>query len=271
MSSTSPDFSETGRFSGRKPAKAQEKSNFAQTMSLLSQYLKEKGTLGELSLGMSCNLEGKGKPETIRQTTTMNLLPNMDTSGDVSGRNSVASRNVKSMDLFPQRAGNGIAPSVTMEDVPKKADFSENKPATTEPETAQMAIFYAGQVHVFNDFPASKAREIMLLASKGSFQNPGNPTSSSGNDQVNSGNFAASGSNFAPLSGKKLPVASDLPIARKASLHRFLEKRKDRVSARAPYLGTSNNSTATTSKPAESKTWLGLAAAAQSSQQFELQ
>lgn len=38
--------------------------------------------------------------------------------------------------------------------------------ATEKHETVQMTILYAGQVTVFNDLPADKAKEIMLLASK---------------------------------------------------------------------------------------------------------
>lgn len=41
----------------------------------------------------------------------------------------------------------------------------------SEPEKAQMTIFYNGQVMVFNDFPADKVKEIMLLAGKGTSPN----------------------------------------------------------------------------------------------------
>ena len=51
---------------------------------------------------------------------------------------------------------------------------------------------------MFDDFPAEKAKELMQLA----------------------------GSEVAPSS--VVPALSDLPIARKASLQRFLQKRKHR-------------------------------------------
>ncbi|KAJ6844964.1 pnFL-2 [Iris pallida] len=52
-------------------------------------------------------------------------------------------------------------------------------------------------------------------------------------------------------------IVSNLPIARKASLHRFLEKRKDRISAKAPY--QVKDSPANSAKAAaESQPWLGL-------------
>lgn len=37
-----------------------------------------------------------------------------------------------------------------------------------DPGTAQLTIFYAGQVIAYDDFPADKAKEIMALASKAS-------------------------------------------------------------------------------------------------------
>lgn len=282
--------SEFAEFVGQKTARLPEKSCFSLTCSLLSQYLKEKGSFGDLSLGMTCNGEGTGNgptPEMLRQTaTTMNLFPVNEKQGDVSSRNmaTTARTNFRSMDLFPQQAG--FAPSVPKEEIQNKIDSSVNNPvtvtatATPEPQTAQMTIFYAGQVIVFNDFPADKAKEVMNLASKGSSQNlTGFPSAPVKTPSVFAPNAAtkapveSSGSippspNTIPNFGNNLiqeriqpppqTITSDLPIARKASLHRFLEKRKDRITARAPY--QMNGFSATPSKPAESKSWLGLAA-----------
>ena len=55
--SSSSEYSE---FSGQKQARSPEKSTFSQTCSLLSQYIKEKGSFGDLTLGMTCNTEPSG-------------------------------------------------------------------------------------------------------------------------------------------------------------------------------------------------------------------
>ncbi|XP_058215541.1 protein TIFY 10A [Rhododendron vialii] len=247
--SSSSEIADSGRFAGQRPEKS---SNFSQTCSLLSQYLKEKGSFGDLGLGMS----------TAATATTMNLFPMAEKPGEVSTRNSPPmSRSFSSMDLFPLQSG---------------FDSSVKK---SEPETAQMTIFYAGQVIVFNDLTADKAKEVMLLASKGSTHNSPSTFASTAvqkpNEQTNL--IPTSSSPVVPNFGNNMmqeciqrapqPIVSDLPIARKASLTRFLEKRKDRITAKAPY--QTSNSKASPPKPAESKSWLGLAA--QPSVQFEPQ
>lgn len=111
-----------------------------------------------------------GTQEMLRPT--MNLFPVNQMSGDVCAENVGAPRNLRSMDLFPQQAG--FSTPALKDDGLKRVDSSVtslNKSASVEPQTAQMTIFYGGQVIVFNDFPADKAKEIMLLASKGSSQN----------------------------------------------------------------------------------------------------
>ncbi|KAL1805152.1 hypothetical protein ACET3Z_028220 [Daucus carota] len=197
--SSSSEIVDSGRSSGQKTP---EKSSFSQTCSLLSQYLKEKGSLGDLSLGIGFESNGTTPPTPAAAAATMNLFP------------------------------------VTEKPVP-------GIPAKQLPEKAQMTIFYGGQVVVFNDLPAEKAKEIMMLASKAcsSFTQPEIPASPK-----------VVAANSLVQTQRRQPIVSDLPIARKASLTRFLEKRKDRITARAPYASSET-------KPAESKSWLGLAAA----------
>lgn len=271
--SISSEHSESGTFAGGRspPARPLEKSTFSHTCSLLSQYLKEKkGSFGDLNLGIPPAADATGAPGMSRHAaTTMNLFP-------VCEGGSAEARNVKFMDLFPQQAGFGS----TKEDVSKMNNSSSIK---KEPETAQMTIFYAGQVIVLNDFPAEKAKEVMLAASKGSSLSQHAAAAPNlakskpafapnyAKSPVESGGVVSSspvpvpslGANAIQEHGGRLaePLACDLPIARRASLHRFLEKRKDRLTAKAPYVTASPGSAAAPPpKPAETKPWLGLAA-----------
>ncbi|XVF48860.1 hypothetical protein PTKIN_Ptkin03bG0222300 [Pterospermum kingtungense] len=219
-----------------------------------------------------------GTPELLRPT--MNLFPVNDKSGDVCGRNiAAAPRNLRSMDLFPQHSG--FVSPVAKDDGLKRVDsgvtgMNSFAQPPQEPQTAQMTIFYGGQVIVFNDFPADKAKEIMLLASKGSSSSQSNSFNPCPVTSVTSANPIESGIGLPPTSNvvsnfrnnvtqeciqpAQRPIPGDLPIARRASLHRFLEKRKDRITSKAPYqIGNSGSAAAASpSKSGDDKLWLGL-------------
>ncbi|KAL5218684.1 hypothetical protein ABZP36_019368 [Zizania latifolia] len=101
----------------------------------------------------------------------------------------------KTMELFPQEAG-------TLK------GSQERKETAKAP---QLTIFYGGSVVVFDDFPAEKADELMKLVAV---------SCDSAAAGVDAGAAAACH-----------PSLPDMPIARKVSLQRFLEKRKNRLAA----------------------------------------
>ncbi|GER41727.1 jasmonate Zim-domain protein [Striga asiatica] len=150
------------------------------------------------------------------------------------------------MNLFPmiEKSGSGdleAPPALFPKQAPAAAaagrDETLKKPNFSGVESAQMTIFYSGQVVVFDDLPADKAKEILMLAAKssGAAQNrPRAPFPSL--HAAHSPAESATGVNrLVPTCPAQPPLDSDLPIARKNSLARFLEKRKDRITANAPY------------------------------------
>ncbi|XP_038899482.1 protein TIFY 10B-like [Benincasa hispida] len=242
-----------GRFSDRQQlAKRLEKSNFAQTCSLLSRFLKEKRTLTNLSSDMAPRKKPRDELEKAKPSPPPPppSTANTDNSSDATLQ---PKDNLAKFVGFPSSgfSNNGI----------NKGEF--RRPATPEPATAQMTIFYAGKVLVFDDFPNERAKEIMALADKGSRSSTSatappaaiapsataapnrfcsaleKPNSNSPTGEPNLVSKTQASVKPAPEQQLKphteAKKSSDLPIARRASLHRFLEKRKDRAVIRAPY------------------------------------
>ncbi|XP_074565711.1 protein TIFY 10a-like [Curcuma longa] len=208
---------------------SKEESSFSRTWRFLSQYLKENGSLGGLA-PLDQGPQGKS-----RAPTTMSLFPGVDVSGEVQTQINQDKTSQKSMDLFPQES--------TEKERVKALE-------TKQKETHQLTIFYAGKVLVFNNYPAHKARDLMGMASKASVVSAGAECTSSPEPKLST---AAA----PPPDSLPKPNSSDMPIARRHSLHRFLEKRKDRIHSKAPYQGNSSSSMKE-AKPESSQPWLNL-------------
>lgn len=214
-------------------------TSFAVACSLLSRFVRQNGAAAaELGLGI------KGEVEQQRTPATISLLPGAE--------GEEAERRKETMELFPQSAGFGVKDAAAA--APREQEDKE-KPK-------QLTIFYGGKVLVFDDFPADKAKDLMQLASKGSpvVENLVLPQPSAPAAVTDKAVAAPVVSLSAAQPDAKKPArtnASDMPIMRKASLHRFLEKRKDRLNAKTPYQTSPSDATAVKKEP-ESQPWLGL-------------
>ncbi|WZY98243.1 hypothetical protein YC2023_070572 [Brassica napus] len=170
-----------------------------------------------------------------KPTTTMSLFP-----CEASNVGSMAAaQDVKPKNLFPRQPSfSSSSSSIPKEVVPKMTQTTTTRSLKPEPQTAPLTIFYGGQVIVFNDFSAEKAKEVMNLASKGTantftgFKSTLNNNIAPTPNQVPHLMKTASQD---PKQTSSAAMACELPIARRASLHRFLAKRKDRVTSKAPY------------------------------------
>ncbi|XP_051224849.1 protein TIFY 11e [Lolium perenne] len=104
-------------------------------------------------------------------------------------------------------------------DVTSRGEEPEADPASRA-AAAQLTIFYGGRVLVLDDCPADKAAVLLRLAVAAAAAAKAKPETE---PQVGA-------------RGDVLVAVADLPVARKASLQRFMDKRKGRLAARdQPY------------------------------------
>jgi len=210
------------------PAKSMERAtSFAMACSLLSRYVREKGAAaGEVGLGIRVEAADAQRTSADAQ------------KGDARK---------ETMDLFPQNAGFCSDAA------------GQGAPDAREKEKHQLTIFYNGKVLVFDNFPAEKANDLMQMAGKGASVSQSSgllPSPAVAAVNVTDSTKVAA----APIpSVSAQKNAADIPQAPKASLRRFLEKRKDRLTAKAPYQSSPSDAAAHVKKETpENQPWLGL-------------
>ncbi|XP_050371694.1 protein TIFY 3B-like isoform X2 [Argentina anserina] len=125
---------------------------------------------------------------------------------------------------------------------------NRNKPSAISIPTrapAQLTIFYAGSVSVFDAVTAEKVRELLIAAAAAAAEkvidvkNSGNSCPSSPQIQTGSNSSTAPSSPVVQLypdqNSSICKLQAEFPIARRHSLQRFLEKRRDRLGSKSPY------------------------------------
>ncbi|KAF8114276.1 hypothetical protein N665_0039s0040 [Sinapis alba] len=217
--------------SRKENAKAQppssEKSTFTRRCSLLSRYLKEKGSFGNI------NLDLIRKPDSDLGLFGYSCPPGKQNAMQK------ADTETKTLDVF-QRVSKG-EPSRSSGGKAKETNLSKS---SSELGSSQLTIFFGGQVLVYNEFPAEKAKEIMEVAKQAKPVTEVNTQTQinveNNNNNNNKSNMVLPDLNEPTDSADTIPQQQQENqvverIARRASLHRFFAKRKDRAVARAPY------------------------------------
>ncbi|KAI4329983.1 hypothetical protein MLD38_028301 [Melastoma candidum] len=148
----------------------------------------------------------------------------------------------------------GHTPNFPSSHLQMGASVSRDTNAPKSPASpTQLTIFFGGSIYVYDDVPAEKAQAIMSLARSSSSATPSKPVPTTRIQSQNvtlSINPACDGNKSSMLSFSSVrshqvktqqvvmtncPVAVAIPQARKVSLARFLERRKERIIKASPY------------------------------------